>query len=57
MREKYNNVVKLEDTSSDIMQCIVDFIYTGKLDVNQENALELLLAADYLRIESTRNCI
>jgi len=53
MQEKYCNVVKLDDTSADVMQCITDFIYSGKLNVNRENSIELLVAADYLRIEST----
>jgi len=54
MQEKYKNVVKLEGTSADAMQCIIDFIYTGKLDICRENSLERLVAADYLRVESEK---
>jgi len=52
MQEKYNNAVTLENTGADVMDCMVDFIYTGKLDINRQNAVEILVAADYLRIES-----
>jgi len=52
MKEKYDGVVKVDGVSSDVMRCIVDYLYSGEMTVEAERAVEFFLAADYLMIES-----
>ncbi|KDR17435.1 Kelch-like protein 10 [Zootermopsis nevadensis] len=42
--------VLLHGVSSDIMDQILGYIYTKKVDINHENVCQLLLTSDYLRV-------
>jgi len=57
MQEKYNNVVTLEETRADVVKCIIDFIYTGQLSINCDNAFDVVAAADYLCIKRKIACL
>lgn len=52
MKEQRENVIHLDHIKSDVMEIIIDYLYSGKLSVDCENALELWKAADYLMIDS-----
>lgn len=45
-------VVTFPDISFPIMKEIVNYCYTGKINVSEANVEELLIAADYLAIEN-----
>jgi len=54
MQEKYTGRLKIEIPSVKAMECITEYAYTGKLHIYNENAIELLIASDYLLIEGKR---
>ena len=54
MREKEEGVVRFEEISESILGVILKFIYTGSIKVNIENAMNLIMAADYLLLESLK---
>ena len=55
MKETYEAKATVSSVSAEIMENILDFIYTGKLKVTDENVYELLCAADYLQIQNIKN--
>ena len=54
MREKEEGVIRFEEISESILGVILKFIYTGSIKVNGENAMNLIMAADYLLLESLK---
>ena len=54
MKEKYENSVTIHNISTMSMQTIIDFIYTGKIVINNENVIDLLSAADYLFVDEVK---
>ena len=54
MREKEEGVIRFEEISESILGVILKFIYTGSIKVNIENAMNLIMAADYLLLESLK---
>ena len=54
MREKEEGVIRFEEISESILGVILKFIYTGSIKVNRKNAKNLIIAADYLLLESLK---
>ena len=54
LREKESNVVELQDAKSTTMSDVLQFIYTGKANVDSSNAQDLIMIADYLIIPSLK---
>ena len=54
MRENEEGVIRFEEISESILAAILKFIYTGSIKVNRENAMNLIMAADYLLLESLK---
>ena len=54
MRENEEGVIRFEEISESILADILKFIYTGSIKVNGENAMNLIMAADYLLLESLK---
>ena len=54
MKEKYENSVTIHNISTKSMQAIMDFIYTGKIVINNENVMGLLSGADYLFVDEVK---
>ncbi|XP_076817548.1 kelch-like protein 38 isoform X2 [Clavelina lepadiformis] len=50
MKEKYEPEVSIKGLSSEIMDLIMDFIYTCKINLTNENVFELLAASEQLQI-------
>ena len=42
VKEKYESSVTLHNISTKSMQTIIDFIYTGKICINNESVIDLL---------------
>jgi len=52
MKEKKEGVVRFEDISATILEDVLEFVYTGSVEIHDEqNAKDLIVAADYLLLE------
>ena len=47
MKEKKEGVIRLENTSKAVMEELLEYLYTGHVDVTQRNAFDLLEIADF----------
>ena len=54
MRENREGIVRFEETSGAVMEDVLEFIYTGSVEVTQENCKDLIAAANYLLIQSLK---
>ena len=50
MKENREGIVRFEEISGSVVEDVLEFIYTGTVDVTQENAEELIAAGNYLII-------
>ena len=50
MKENREGIVQFEDISGAVMEDVLEFIYTGSVEVTQENSEDLIAAANYLLI-------
>ena len=49
MKEKDEGTIRFKEISASIVEDVLEFIYTGSIEINdEENAKELMAAADYL---------
>ena len=54
MKEKREGEIRLEETSKASMEEVLDYLYTGHVDISKENAFELFAQADYFLIPSLK---
>ena len=54
MKENREGIVRFEEISATVMEDVLEFIYTGTVEVTQENAKELIAAGNYLIIPSLK---
>ena len=52
MKEKKEGVIRLEETSKAVMEDVLEFLYTGHVDIKEENVYDLMALADYLLISN-----
>ena len=58
MKEKKERVIRLEETSKAVMEEVLEYLYTGHVDINEGNVFDLLAVADYFLIPSlTTLCV
>ena len=50
MKENREGIVRFEEISGGVMEDVLEFIYTGIVEVTQENSKDLIAAANYLFI-------
>ena len=50
MKENREGIVRFEEISGAVMEDVLEFIYTGSVEVTQENCKDLIAAANYLLI-------
>ena len=50
MKENREGIVRFEEISGDVMEHVLEFIYTGSVEVTQENSRDLIAAANYFLI-------
>ena len=50
MKENREGIVRFEEISSAVMEEVLEFIYSGSVEVTQENVEDLIAAANYLLI-------
>ena len=46
MKEKKEGVIRLEETSKAVMEEVLEYLYTGHVDINEGNVFDLLAVAD-----------
>ncbi|XP_076232754.1 actin-binding protein IPP [Calliopsis andreniformis] len=49
--EEQQELIKIHSVPADILSLLVDFIYTGSIDITQDNIQELFAAADMLELD------
>ena len=54
MKEKKEGVIRLEETSKAVMEEVLEYLYTGHVDINEHNAFDLLQIADFLVVSSLK---
>ena len=55
MKEKKEGVIRLEETSKVVMEEVLQYLYTGHIDMNENSAnFDLIAAADYFVIPSLK---
>ena len=54
MKEKEEGVIRFEDISELVLADVLEFIYTGSVEINETNAKDLIIAAEYLLIEGLK---
>ena len=54
VKESKEGLIRLEDTSKVAIEELLDYLYTGHVDVSQHNAFDLLKIADFLVIPSLK---
>ena len=54
MKEKKEGVIRLEETNKAVMEEVLEYLYTGHVDINEQNVFDLLKIADYLIISSLK---
>ena len=50
LKEKYDNTVEIKHFDGNAVKQVIEFIYTGNIDINPNNVLILLGIADFLEI-------
>ena len=55
MKEKYESKATIMTVAPEIMEAILDFIYTSKLALTDENVYDLLCASDYLQMQDIKH--
>jgi len=55
MKENREGIVRFEEISGAVMEDVLEFIYTGTVEVTQENSKDLIAAANYLLIPGLKN--
>ena len=54
MKEKEEGVIRFEEISKSILSDVLEFIYTGSVKISKKNARDLIIAADYLLLQSLK---
>ena len=54
MKEKKEGVIRLEQTSKTTMELVLNYLYSGRVEVTKDNSYELFAQADYFLIPSLK---
>ena len=54
MRERYENIIQIETIDEKALQALIDFIYTGFINIDEQNVMNLLSGADYLQLHEVK---
>ena len=55
MKEKKEGVIRLEETSKAVMEEVLEYLYTGDIDINEDSAnFDFIAAADYFVMPSLK---
>ena len=48
MKEREEGVIRFQEISESVMEDVLEFVYTGIVEINEESVKDLIVAADYL---------
>ena len=54
MKEKYADVVTIDGVDASSLESLLNFIYTEKIGINQQNVFDLLATSDYLQFDDAK---
>jgi len=54
MKEKKEGVIRLEETSKSVMEEVLEFLYTGHVNITKENAFDLFAQADFFLLPNLK---
>ena len=54
MREQYERVIPVHGVDEESMGFLIEFMYTGTIEINSGNVMPLLSAADYLQLDDVK---
>ena len=54
MKEKHDHDVKIQRLNGPSVKNLIDYIYIGSIDIDENNVMKLLEAADYLQMEEVK---
>ena len=52
MKEKKKGVIRLKETSKAVVEEVLEYLYTGHVEINEQNDNDLMSVADYFIIQS-----
>lgn len=55
MKEKEERVIRLEGMSKAVMEEILEYLYSGHVDINERNACDLMAVADYFLLPGLKS--
>ena len=55
MKEKKEGMIRLEEMSRNVMEEVLEYLYTGHVDINEANAFDLMSAADYFLLPTLKD--
>jgi len=53
MKEKYDRTVTFKDITSDAMSALLEFLYTERIVLTEDNVASILQAASIMQIQGT----
>ena len=54
MKERYQNEVEIQKFDGKAVRALIDFMYSGKIVINNENVMNVLAVADFLQMENVK---
>ena len=54
MKEKYEKQVNIQNVDGKAATILIDYMYTGSINIDDENVIKLLAAADYLQMQDVK---
>ena len=54
MRERYENIIEIKTIDGRELRALIDFIYTGSINIDEQNVMNLLSGAEYLQLHEVK---
>ena len=54
LKEKYQNTVEIKAYEGKFVKSVIEYIYTGNIDINANNVMTLLSTADFLQVDHVK---
>ena len=54
LKERYQDTVAIQQFDGESIKNLIEFIYTGTIDINTDNVMSLLSTADFLQIDEVK---
>ena len=54
IRERYENIIEIKTIDGRELRTLIDFIYTGSIDIDEQNVMNLLSGAEYLQLHEVK---